>query len=113
MPIEKHKATSRDVESMLGQKSPVTFRGWVWKLDGEAVAIAGYYLTASSAVVFSDIRGDVSKFKIWREAVAAMKDITIPAICVATRGSERFLERLGWEHVGPSEDGEVYKCNYS
>ena len=55
------------------------------------------------AVVFSEMARPIPKVTIWREAVAFMKEIKVPAICV-TDGSDAFLERLGW-----IRDGEEYR----
>lgn len=58
-------------------------------------------------VVFSDATPGASKMAMWRAAVALMQLVPSPAVCQATPGSERFLERLGWI---PSALGEgVYE----
>lgn len=81
-------------------------------VDGdEVVGIAGYFVRHGMAHVVSEIRGDLPKQLIWREAVAMMKRINLPAVCLADpaiAGSCRFLERLGWRHVETTEQGEVY-----
>lgn len=79
---------------------------------GEVVGIAGYFLGHGHVVVFSDIREGIPKMTIWREARALMSDVKLPAICIAEETSGPFLERLGWQHVGPSDQGEVYKWRH-
>lgn len=84
---------------------PMSMRATVAELDGRVVGIAGYYMAQGVAFVFSDCKAELPKMTIWREAVKYMQGLTIPAICVASEGSERFLERLGWKHLGGNTYG--------
>lgn len=102
-------ATAGDVEAFFGRSVPHTIRARVLERDGAVVGVAGYYIINGLAVMFSDSKGDISKMTIWRESKAMMDGMKIPAICVSQDGSGPFLERLGWQYVGPSADGEVYK----
>lgn len=84
-------------------------RARVLEVDGEVVGIGGYWVLNGVAIVFSDVAGDISPIRIWREAVEFMNDLDMPARCVADAGSEKFLKRLGWVHLGSSDDGEVFE----
>lgn len=79
------------------------------EIDGKVVGLAGYYLMGGHAVMFSDGKEGIPKMTIWRESVAMMQSMKLPAICFSHDGSGPFLKRLGWTYVGPSPDGEVYK----
>lgn len=75
--------------------------------DGEVIGIAGYYLLLGAVLVFSEAKPGIPKMTIWRESLAFMADLKLPAICVAEETSGRFLERLGWHRATP--DGDVYQ----
>lgn len=76
-------------------------RAKVLERDGEVLGIAGYYVTPRAAVVFSDAKPGIPKQLIWREAVAFMADLKLPAICACeSDGAARFLKRLGWAEAG-------------
>lgn len=83
---------------------PFSIRATVAELNGEVVGIAGYYMAQGVAFVFSESRAELPKMTIWREAVKYMNGLNVPAICVASVGAERFLERLGWRHLS----GDIY-----
>lgn len=103
-------ATAEDVRRFRGETRE-TVRARVAIKNGEVAAIAGYFVKGGLAHVFSEIRDNLPKTLIWREALTMMKRIDIPAVCVADRqieGSCRFLERLGWRHVASVAEGEVY-----
>ena len=105
-------ATPADVRDYFGQNSPQTVRAKVLEADGEVMGIAGYYLSGGVAIVFSDNKPGIPKMTIWRQSVALMNSLTIPALCVASEGSERFLERLGWARVGPTDAGVIYQWQH-
>jgi len=88
-----------------------TLRATVWEIDGKVVAMIGYWMIAGQAVVFSDIDplAEAPAIRIWREAKAFMDNLKHDARCVAQEGSERFLESLGWQHIGTSDDGEIFE----
>lgn len=90
----------------------MSVRAWAWDVDGKPAAVAGYYLKNGQAVVFSDMIEGAPKIRIWREAKVFMEGIALPAVCEATRGSERFLERLGWVHMQTTDECEVYRWPY-
>lgn len=112
MRIERRHSETADFVALMGEPPSQTVRAWTWVCDGDPVAIAGWYMSGTRAVVFSNLvdRG-ISKVRIWREALGFMRDMDLPALCVATCGSEAFLERLGWRHAYSGPYGEVYQCN--
>jgi len=97
--------------AFFGQLPPLTVRARVLEVDGKLAGIAGYWMAGDQAVVFSDIAEDVTipKLRIMREGLAFMKELDVPARCLADEGSGAFLTRLGWEHIGTSDEGEVYQ----
>jgi hypothetical protein len=91
-----------------GNDAPVTLRAWCMEMDGEPVAVAGYFPAGANVMVFSDIRrDDIPKIALWRAAKVLMAKIKHPAVCV-TAESQAFLERLGWVYSHTKEDGDVY-----
>lgn len=113
--IANRPATAADAALFWGRNPPVAIRAWVLDVDGEPAAIAGYFLNGTHAVMFSDIRegATIPKMTVWRESAALMERMTLPAICVATGSSGRFLKRLGWRWIGASAAGDVYEWNCS
>ena len=109
--LRSRPASRSDIEGFFGRMPGPSIRARVLELDGEVVGVAGYYLVGGIAVMFSDTKADIPKLTIWRESKAMMAGMRIPAVCVASDGSGPFLERLGWRHLGPSPDGEVYQWN--
>tara|TARA_Y100000310_G_scaffold30952_1_gene29368 strand:- start:444 stop:794 length:351 start_codon:yes stop_codon:yes gene_type:complete len=109
--LKSRPATRADIAAFFGKTPDQTVRARVLERDGEIVGVAGYWMAGGMAVMFSDARGDIPKLTIWREAKAMMQSMNIPALCIATEGSEPFLERLGWRYLGPSQDGGVYQWN--
>ena len=107
--ITNRVATARDILAFYGQMPPRSVRATVYEIDGKPVGIVGFYIDVGVRVMFSDIKAGAPKKAIWREAKAIMADLTEPAVCVATEGSERFLERLGWMPVEMSSEGMVYR----
>lgn len=97
-----------DLLAFYGKPPPHSVRARVLEQDGEVIGVAGYYILNGMAVVFSDSNRPIPKMTIWREALAMMATIKIPAVCVANEGSGPFLERLGWVHVTDDETGGVY-----
>ena len=101
-------ATTADLLTFYGRLPPYSVRARVLEIDGELLGVAGYHITNGMAVMFSDWKEGIPAITVWREAVAMMKEIKMPAICVATDQSGKFLKRLGWQYAGPSDDGDVY-----
>jgi len=94
-----------------GRVPPYTIKAQVWETDEKMLAIAGYWTVRGVAVIFSDMVAemDVAAITIWRQAKGYMQKLDKPAQCIAAPGSETFLARLGWEHIGTSDQGEVFK----
>lgn len=98
----RHKtrpATAADIHDYFGKSAPKTVRAWVLTVDGKVVGVAGYYISAGNAVVFSDIKDGIPKMTVWRAAVEFMESLNLPVICEGSEGSKSFLERLGWTQV--------------
>lgn len=107
--------TRQDVLAFLGQEFPHTARIWVGEVDGEIHAIWGWYLYGMSTVAFMDMDQMGARYPvtIMKAAKDFMRRLPKPAVCFADadRDTARaFLERLGWEHSGPTEHGEMYAC---
>lgn len=107
--LEVRAASAADVREFYGKLPPQTIRAKVLERDGEVVGVAGYYVGGPTAVVFSDAKEGIPKIRIWREAVKFMRELNLPALCVATPGSEAFLQRLGWTFAGLDDGKEVYR----
>lgn len=110
--IHRRPAVRQDLVDFFGKLPEATVRAQVWEYDGEVKAVAGYWTMSDGvAVVFSDIAEDVQvpPITIARQAVAYLSELDRSALCTAIdERAEAFLQRLGWEHAGTSEEGEVY-----
>lgn len=103
-------ATAADFRQFFGRLPETTVRARAIEIDGEVVGIGGYYVLGEQAVMFSDHKpGAIPKITIWREVKAFMDTIEMPAICRCTKGSERFLQRLGWVLAEHTDDGDLYR----
>lgn len=107
--IETRPATQADILGFLKRHPPETIRAKVIAVDGEVVGLAGYYIVDGVAVVFSESNGAIPKQRIWRESLKFMRGLKLRSICSATETSGPFLKRLGWEYMGPSSNGDMYK----
>lgn len=107
MRTEAEPATRADIEEFLGESLPMTVRAWAWRVDGEVMAVAGYYMHGMTAVVFSELKPGAPKLAIWRESRKFMEKIKLPAICGTTPESRPFLERLGWKFSHMDGEKEV------
>jgi hypothetical protein len=116
--MKKYKirtGTKEDIIALCGALPPYATRSWAAEVDGELAAVAGVQFTPTNAVVFSDINTelDLPKMTIWRGAVEMfnkIKELKRPLVAVCTdnyMNSPAFLERLGFEFHGNSEEGEV------
>lgn len=97
-----------DLAQFFGEKLPMSVRARVIERDGDVVAVAGYYFAGSRVAVFSDLKADLPKMTIWREAKALMDGISLPAYCMTNTGAGQFLKRLGWDFHSTSPDGDFY-----
>jgi hypothetical protein len=107
--ITTRPATTADIMNIYGQLPGQTVRADVFEVDGSPAAIVGRYVEDGVIVLFSDIKVSASKMTVWRRAKEIMAGLTVPAVCVATPGSEKFLERLGWSYLCDSDEGAVYQ----
>lgn len=110
-PSKSREATRRDVIDFFGKLPPSTIRARVLERDGEVIGIAGYWVDNGVAVVFSDYdrEAGITPARMWKEAVVYMRNLKMPARCLATPGSEKFLTRLGWVHTETTESGEMFE----
>ncbi|WP_456389745.1 hypothetical protein [Profundibacter sp.] len=104
-------ATRSDILTFFDKIPGRSIRANVLEIGGKVVGVAGYHIAGGMAVVFSDGTDAIPKQRIWRESLKFMRELKIPAICIASDGSGHFLERLGWKYCGPSNDGDVYTFN--
>ena len=87
----------------------MSVRARVIEQDGEVVAVAGYYRAGAVMAMFSDVKVQLPKMTIWREAKAMMEGFNLPAYCLAANSSAaKFLQRLGWTHYATTDEGEFY-----
>lgn len=109
-------ATAADIEAFYGEPQRHTMRAWIWDLDGEPIALAGVLRQGGSMppVIFQHLRPAARRCRksLIRDGRAMLKTIvTYPTIAIADPdqpGSQRYLERLGLEHIGTSAQGELF-----
>lgn len=106
--LKSRPAKRSDFLEFYGELPRQSVKARVLEVEGTVRGILGYYMLGRAAVVFSDMRGDIPKMTIWREAKAFMESMTLPAVCEATETSGPLLERLGWRHI----DGGVYEWQH-
>lgn len=95
-----------------------SFRAWVCELNGEVQGIIGVALLRPLACMFSTVREPLKPFlrhltilRLIKRAQAAVQASRVPVIALAEPGlvtAPRILERIGFEHVGTFDDGEIY-----
>lgn len=117
--VEIRPATKEDIDELYGHRHKYSMRAITAVIDGLPVGIAGVYYDGVSVVAFSVIKPElrVYPFAIYKAARMVknmIKKNKVPAYAVADpkiEGSSELLIHLGFEHVGPSTQGEVYKWN--
>lgn len=108
--------TIEDYVAMYGAKPPYPARIWVSKENDVVTGMFGYYQTKDMLVAFCRVAdGVTSAKKIFTTAVRGMRVLTetrLPLFAIADSDmatSQNFLERLGFEHIAQSANGEIYK----
>jgi hypothetical protein len=111
---ELRPATAADLRDWYGEAPKRSCRAWVIAQDGKLVALAGYSFEPGYILVFSEVRGEHPKFATWKYAKKLFANITkyrLPMRAVANPdipGSDRFLERLGFEFEQETDIGKQY-----
>lgn len=112
---ELRLATAADVEAFYGHPMAHTMRGYVVMLDGKPVALGGIVYRFGVLCAFSEMKDQFRPYKVSIVKFARKMGELLneaPGLAVANPrepGSERLLRRLGFEHVGSSSEGEVYR----
>lgn len=112
---ELRLATAADVEAFYGRAPEHTMRGYVVMLGNRPVALGGIVYRFGALCAFSEMKDELRPYKV--SIVRFARKIGeilngVPGMAVASPsepGSERLLRRLGFEHVGSSNEGEVYR----
>jgi hypothetical protein len=105
--VEKRPATRADLIMKFGKVPDFTVRAWVWTLDDKVLTLAGWFVTGRVILVFSDMFLDSAPaVGVFRRARDFMATVPSPAICEGSDASRRFLEALGWRHVGTAVGGK-------
>ena len=108
-------ACKADVEAFYGHPIEHTMRGYVVMLDDKPVALGGIIYHSGMLCAFSEIKEEFRPYKV--SIVRFARKIEglfngLPGVAVASPrepGAEKLLRRLGFEHVGSSDEGEVYR----
>lgn len=117
MSLTTRPATAADVRDFYPDQT-CSFRAWVAEVDGQPQGIIGIALTRPAACVFSAVREPLKPFlrhmavlRLIKRAQAAVKASRVPVIALAEPGlatAPTILARLGFEHLGRTEDGEIW-----
>lgn len=117
MNLTARPATVADVKLFYPDMA-CSFRAWVCELDGEVQGIIGVALMRPVACMFSifrePLRPHLRHLTILRgikRAQAAVQASRVPVLALAEPGEPTapgILKRLGFEHVGLFDEGDVY-----
>lgn len=115
--VEIREATAADIAAFYGETPKRSMRAMVAVLDGKPVGLAGVYYHAGQVVAFSEAKPEIQGLRhaIGRGTLAVLamfRRLNIPVLALAQQdipGSERFLERCGFEHVDSTCEGEVFR----
>ncbi len=103
------------MEAFYGHPPEHTIRGYVVMLDGLPVALGGITYRCGVLCAFLEIKDQFRPYKV--SIVRFARKIGeifngLPGMAIANLGepgSNKLLRRLGFEHVGTSDEGEVYR----
>lgn len=108
-------ATREDVEAWYGKGQKRSLRAIVGTLDGEVVAIAGVYRDKEFMVGIAGLKPHARHRKrdavrMAREGVKLLQNYSL-VVAFADKDektADGLIGHLGFEHVGPTEYGEMY-----
>lgn len=115
MSVELKPITHDDYVKFYDKQPSHTIQGYSIFLNGDLVAVFGVLVQdkKNARIMFSDIKKDIDvpKMTIWRWSKKAMQmldHIRLP-IYAYTRGSEKYLESLGFCYHADTEYGKLYR----
>lgn len=78
--------TRKEFREFLGKVPEQTVRGYVCEIDGEIMAVGGWYYTSSEAVAFTDVKPGMRKRDIIKAArifVEKLKELKVEVLVQA------------------------------
>lgn len=115
--VTTRPATAADLKEFYPEET-CSFRAWVAELDGKPEGIIGLALTRPIRCMFSAFREPlrphlkaIAVLKLIKRAEAAVKGGRVPVIALAETSEPTapdILQRIGFRHLGRSDDGELY-----
>lgn len=114
--VEIRQASAEDIKLFYPNGSPYTVQAWLALYKGEPACLAGIIIQRGQIVPFSDVKPDIDapKMTVYRTAKELFRLIKSLNLTLTT-GTEgcrsKFLEKLGFKHIGPLNGWEMYKCH--
>lgn len=112
--VEIRQATRQDVINFLGREIPTSIQAWIASYKGVDACLAGIMKYETSIIAFSDVKENTApKITVYKTAKALnelIKGLGLPMVA-GCKNKSKFLEKLGYTHVMPQGEVEVYKWN--
>lgn len=113
--VEIRKATAEDIKLFYPDGPPYTAEAWLASYKGVPACLAGIAIRPGQIVPFCDLKDNINapKITIWRtakELFRLIKSLNLPLTTGVECHRSRFLEKLGFKHIGPNQGWEMYKC---
>lgn len=96
---------TRELLAAIGEKPPGAGRAFAAVLDGEVLGVCGYFHDHARLVLYSKMRPELRRWKKVivrgvRLAMQAASKVRAPIVATADEAvPQRFLKKLGFEHV--------------
>ena len=112
--VEIRQATLDDIKLFYAEGPPFTVQAWLASYKGQPACLAGVIIRRGMMTPFCDIKpNDAPKMTIWRtakELFRLIKSLNLPLITGTENCKSKFLESLGFRHIGQNNGWEMYKC---
>lgn len=115
--LELVPATTAALTAFWGERPKRSLRAWAALLDAEPVGVGGFAYGGPYITVFSDLKPEIRPYRkqLWgfaKTIMAEAKRYGAPLMAIADPDeitAPRFLERLGFQFVSTTSDGDVYQ----
>ena len=112
--VEIKQATQEDIKLFYPEGCPYTVYAWVASYKGQPSCLAGVNVEYMQMVPFCDIKpNSAPKMTVYRtakELFELIKSLKLP-LTTGTKGCKsKFLESLGFVHIGSLQGWEMYRC---
>lgn len=112
--VEIKQATADDIKVFYPEGSPYSIYAWVALYKDIPTCLAGVIMKPNQAIPFCDVKENdapkITVYKTAKELFELIKSLKLPLTTGVEGHRSKFLEKLGFVHIGPFRGWEMYKC---